>query len=32
MKPDINEELQRIVESLKAYAELEKESGSAGHS
>ena len=28
MKPDINEELQRIVESLKAYAELEKKSGS----
>ena len=28
MKPDINEELQRIVESLKAYVELEKKSGS----
>ena len=29
MKPDINEELQRIVESLKAYAELEEKSGSS---
>jgi DNA polymerase len=28
MKPDISEELQRIVESLKIYAELEKKSGS----
>ncbi len=28
MKPDINEELQRIVESLNAYVELEKKSGS----
>ncbi len=28
MQPDINEELQRIVESLKAYTELEKKSGS----
>lgn len=28
MRPDINEELQRIVESLKAYADLEEKSGS----
>ena len=27
MRPDINEELKNIVESLKAYAELERESG-----
>lgn len=27
MKPDINDELQRIVESLKAYTDLEKNSG-----
>lgn len=28
MKPDINDELQKIVESLKVYTELEKQSGS----
>ena len=30
MKPDINEELQKIVESLKAYADLEDKSASKG--
>ena len=29
MKPDITEELRRVVESLKAYAELEEKSGSS---